>query len=282
MFSSRRYSPRYKSRQYYKKKNINRKFSPAVYKNNIPTYYQQKGRIIQTSPLHLYSVPRQLPSSETLKEMYETLIKVNYPNVGPQPTPPPSLPLQPYVSQFSLNSQQCYALENHKITPLMLEYLVETYGNLTPLPEGWAYRFELFTISMSHRIPQNSTSIAQYHIDLCNPILSNMNNPVQIVIKSVTTSGGTTGVSAAWLCSFIPIEENYGRIPRCTYSTGSITVSNLTLATNDSEVNDNGWYPIISSDGLPENNYLDFVLNSGEFPPELLLLFTVLCTPVQL
>lgn len=278
MFSSRRYSPRYKSRQYYKKKNINRKFSPAAYKNNIPTYYQQKGRIIQTSPLHLYSVPRQLPNSETLKNMYDTLLKVNYPNVGPNPTP--QMPLQPYLVSFALTAAEINTFtEDGKLTPTKFQSLVSISTELSNLPEGWGYKFELYTIEFRQRIGSGLVESNQYHIDLTHPIF--VDNPYSIVIKTVSTTG-SNNTNIIMMTSLIPVQPYEVKLSRLAFTTQGYTITNPTLTSDDADINDNGWYPILSNSYPDEQNFLEIVLNSGRIPDDLYMLFNVLCTPVQL
>jgi len=282
MFSSRRYSPRYRSRQYYHKRNINRKFSPAAYKNNPPTYYQQKGRIIQTSPLNLYQVPRQLPNSQTLDKMYNTLVKAKYPGLNPQPTPTPPqppIPLQPYIVQISTNLSSIYDIEDKKMTPFRLYELVTASGQLTDLPAGWDYRFDLFNIIFNQVYNPNTSNTSQFHLDLTHPLFTD-NTPYQFVIKSVTTSASTSSFSVSWVCSLIPNGANSAKITRAAYTSASITITTPTIATNDSIVSDNGWYPILSTSFEDEINFIEYVLNSGS-NPSLNVTYTVLCTPIQ-
>lgn len=277
MFSSRRYSPRYKSRQYYHKKNINRKFAPAAYKSNPPTYYQQKGRIIQSSPLHLYSIPRQLPNSETLKKMYNTLLKINYPNVGPNSTP--QVPLQPYLASFTLTAAQLSDLPDGKLNPTNFSTLVRNTTELTNLPSGWEYKFELFTIEFRQRIASGLVESSQYHIDLVHPIF--VANPYSIVLKTVSTTGSGSTNSIVCLTSLIPVDANQVKVTRLAYTTSGYSVTSPTIASNDPVINDNGWYPILSTAYSDNQNYLQFVLNSGSFSDELYLMFSVLCIPIE-
>lgn len=279
MYSSRSYHRRNKS--YYRKKRINRKFSPALYKHDIPTFFQQKGRILQTTPLRMYPIPTQLPNTKTLENMYNTLLKAKYPNVGPQPSPEPDPPLQSYVVSFNKSFNDLYSLENNRLTNSYFPTLVTSSAELTPLPAGWDYRFDLYNIQFRQGIAPNYSSETQFHIDLVSPILSD-SNPYQFVIKSVTTSGGSSGLSLAWVTTFIPVSANQAKLTRCTYTTSSFNVQQQTVSTTDNNITDNGWYPLLSTDFDPAegDNYIQFTLNSGD-APTLYMTFTVLCTPIE-
>lgn len=277
---SRRYYPR-KSRSYNRKKRINRKFSPALYKHDIPTFFQQKGRIIQTSPLRLNPIPTQLPNSKTLQNMYNVLLKAKYPNVGPVDPPPAPPPLQSYVVSFNKSFYDMYYLANHQLSYSYLSTFVTSNADLTPLPVGWDYQFDLYNIQFRINIAPNTTNDTQFHIDLVNPLLTDP-NPYQIVLKTLNTSGGTNGLSVAWITSFIPVTENQAKLTRASFTSSNVTVQQQTVSTNDNVISDNGWYPIISTDHNPEDgdNYLEFV-NNSQILPFLSITFTVLCTPIQ-
>ena len=219
MYSPRRHINRYYSRSYNRKKRINKKFSPAAYKNNVPTYFQQKGRIIQTSPLRLYQIPRQLPNMKTFDNMYNILLKAKYPNVGPvdPPTPAPQVPLQPYIVSFRASSSYLYTLTDHQLTPTNLVDLVNNSGQLTELPDGWDYQFDLFTLEFRHEITPDSSNTDLFHIDLTHPIF--VDNPYPIVLKTLTTNAGSFGLHLVWLSSLIPVSSNQAKITRGSYTT---------------------------------------------------------------
>ena len=278
MYSSRSYTRRNKS--YYRKKRINRKFSPALYKHDIPTYFQQKGRIIQTTPLRMHPIPTQLPNTKTLENMYNTLLKAKYPNVGPVEPPPPDPPLQSYVSSFTISATQLYNLTDHRLTPNDLTQLTTTYGDLTTLPEGWDYQFDLYTITFRETIIPHETDATQFHIDLVHPILTDP-NPYQFVIKTLNTSSDG-GLYVTWMTSFIPLNSDLAKITRASFTLQGVTVQNPSVATNDNDITDNGWYPLVSTyfDDPEHPNYIEYVPNTTSISP-LNMTLTVLCTPIQ-
>lgn len=274
------YRRKYYSRQYNRKKKINKKFSPSAYKNNPPSYYQQIGRIIQTSPLRMYEPLTQIPNSKTLEKMYNTLLKAKYPNVGPAPPPPPELPLQPYVVSFKILASDIYNLPDHRMFPINLAEFCSNSGSLTPLPPGWDYQFDLYTLEFREFIIPNDSDTSQYHLDLVHPVFPD-NSPYQFVIKSLST-GSSGAINIVWLTSLIPLTENQAKITRGAFTTAGITITNPTLNTNDSLITDNGWYPFLSTAFDPDSqlNYIEYVANNSTIS-SLNVQCTVLCTPIE-
>lgn len=185
MYSPRRGSYKYRSSQYYKKKRINRKFSPALYKAPIPSYFQQKGRIIQTSPARIPIVPRFLPNRETLDDMYNTLIQANYPNVGP------SSSFQydgwyyhifsaPLSEIFTFPSSTPYT--SYPVNTQWLKQYLDSLVERPPLPEG--FDIEGNIMQLHYSIPAGSSTsrfTLTYNTDLYA-------DPIYLISKSTDST----------------------------------------------------------------------------------------------
>lgn len=269
MYSSRRRYPYYRKRKY----NSSRKkiFSPNLFTSNIPSYYQMKGRTVQQSPRLMYNPPTEMPSSKTLQKMYDTLLKAKYPNVGPQ-----ILPLKPYVIEHETTINIISDNTDSKFSPLDL--LTTIQSKLTPLPSTWRYKIECFNINFQASQGSGTSSPVQYHLDLYHPILTEQTNPIQLIYKTVTTSAFGP---VQWNANLTPTQINQLRYTRASYTTGGIAFTQPVVATLDDNITDNGWYPILSTEYDPQQNYLECVINSGVLGYNPIIAFSVLCTPVQ-
>lgn len=250
MYSSRRYYPRYKSRQYYHKKKINQKFSPAAYKNNPPTYYQQKGRIIQTSPLNLYQVPRQIPNSQTLQKMYNALVKARYPGVGPSSggTIDPNLEINFSVNNIPITDIFSFADDSTptsvKIGKEYCDYIISTVPNLPPPAAGYRWFAALMYILYDYDQGQVANT-SQFHLDYVNDWLTS--NPLTLMQKTLTTNSVTDSYNGIiFLAGYYGNNIKYARV---TFTTGSMQ---------------NSMSNAVSSAVLPANTDLISIINSLE------------------
>lgn len=251
MYSTRRYYSRPKSRQYYRKKKINQKFSPAAYKNNIPTFYQQKGRILQTSPLKLYQVPRQIPNSKTLEQMYQILLKAKYPNVGP------SQSFEYDGSFYNIYSDTLRnvfrfsgddATSSIKIDSQWLSNYIENLPGKPPLPDGYKWDARILGFNIDYPV---AFDYAQWHIDYNNPIIS---QPIQLVIKSNTAT--TSAPVYNYSTMLFPTSDSNLSYTQIYFTSSGMNRRYQTISTNVTINPELEIYPMIDTDN-DENYFID-------------------------
>lgn len=255
MYSPRRYYSHPKSRQYYRKKKINQKFSPAAYKNNIPTFYQQKGRILQTSPLKLYQVPRQIPNSKTLEKMYNLLLKVKYPGVGPDIILPidPNLEINyavhniPIMDLFSFTDES--TATSIQIGKEYCNFIISALPTLPPPSQGYKWGAALMTILYDYDLG-SVPNTSQFHLDYVNNWLSD--SQYQLIIKSVTTTATLDELNG--IIFFAGSVGNNIKLARIQFTTSSLNNSMRTTATSIPVASGSDFISIISS---TDDNYLE-------------------------
>lgn len=252
MYSSRRYYR--KSKQYYRKKRINKKFSPSLYKHQVPTYFQQKGRIIQTTPLNIHPIPQSLPNSKTLEKMYNTLIKAKYPGVTPSPSIqyhgwyfnllPASIP-----ELFSFPSES--ATTSDYINSTWLSTYVENLQSRPPLPEG--YEIEAHVMGISFDFPAN-TSTAQYHLYWTSPLFQ---NAVPLIAKE-TQSTIENDIYNVYLTAE-PHDSSHINISYIRYTTQTLYPVYTSYGTQMGIDPTAAYYPLISTSDNPNTTFIQIV-----------------------
>lgn len=244
---------RYKSRQYNRKKKINQKFSPAAYKNNVPTYYQQKGRIIQTSPRIMYEYPTEVVTKKKLDQMYDALFKAHYPGVGISGVKiTPDIILQYNISNVPIMEifqfEQADSATSIPIGQSFCDYILTTIPNIPEPAPG--YKWGAGLMSILYDYPDTQLNVSQFHLDYVNNWLSN--NQLQMIIKSLSTNAGSNGYNG--IIFFSPMTHLSARWARINFTSGAMSNSLMNAGTI-SELNTNtDFISIISS---TETNYLE-------------------------
>lgn len=260
MYSPRRGSYKYRSRQYYKKKRINRKFSPALYKSPIPDYFQQKGRIIQTSPARIPIVPRYLPNGETLDKMYNTLIQANYPGVIPS-----AQYNGYYFTYYQTNIKDIFTFSSPTVVTSdvidskWLNDYVTNYVQRPPLPEGYEIHADIFALNFDFT---QGTDESLYSLIWHSPIKS---SDTTLISKAQSSTLAYDYNNMFVLLS--PRSTNQIFYNQISFSSASISQSISSGYTDQNISTDNQYYPFVTSDDPALTSYLRVIRQSGSADP---------------
>ena len=124
--------------------NRNNLYSPTIKGKKYPTYYQRKGRVLQTTPANNYEAPDTMINNQILAKYYRTLVDYNYPVVRPLRSPN-------YVT-FSTEVMYFRDLFANCITFTADDFylLLQQQGKLLPdyVNKTWHYLVQLINISV--------------------------------------------------------------------------------------------------------------------------------------
>lgn len=277
-------------RNYRNRSSIKSEFSPSLRKASTPNYYQRKGRTIQQSPLNLRNVPTEMMSRKKLDKLYRTLVQYKY--QFPTRPLPSNINIQPFLIKIPQQTAEMFSGNNSKFGTLQLYQLsLSTLRtNYPEIVDLYQWEFQLLSIQF-YRILNTGPfdENKQYFINWNSNLLQAGN--YQIFIKSVDIAYNDY-FSAA------PIEERPSGINQDTgnvivrgealaVSAGGTAVTRTNnLQSNDNNIIDNGQYPFIDTNALPDDLYygeLEFVRSSGmqedEYSDGLRLRLYVLCIP---
>lgn len=258
------YSSRYHYPYRYRKNRIQSKYSPAARKQEWPTYTQQKGRILQTSPRFMYNPINNLPNSKTYDRMYETLQKVKYPALIPQPLPNQVLPFA-ITNDFVLSTLfdgDSPILDNVKLQILMDDYLLNNLPELIQYHPNWTY--QIFNFYLINRYSSYAFNDWQFHIDWKSNLIGGQS--YQMVLKTVDNPMSFDYATPR--ITVQPRSVNELRAYRISQTTGgNFTQTYNDLATNDPNTADNGLYPLIdTSAGTDSLYHSEFEWVSSQYP----------------
>ena len=223
----------YNKKKYkYKKQKTRQLFDPAS-KNPYPNYYQQKGRVIRSSPLHIYQAPTIQPTLKTYEGWYQQLLKMNYPNVGPN--------REPFFKPFVVNRQ----LDLEYVTQETLVFDQQFINNhdfpgVPDLPTGWHYNIELQAISY-RRNPVTDNSL--FKLVLNSALLDESSQNFEIIKK--TSNQWTQQIWGTF--QIIPISSNLAGSYQLVIGSSIPNEQYVELITNDENISDNGYYPFIAN-----------------------------------
>lgn len=223
-----------KYKRYSKKASLNDIYSPSAYKNNPPTYTQQMGRIIQTTPLKMYPIPTSMPNSRTFDRMYDTLVKINYPKVV---TNIPGV-LYWTSSRILLNT-----LEDHTIfNAASLTTLYQTkLATLPEPPSGKHWYFDIIGIIWEQPTTNQQSDTSRFWMKLTTSLF---NEPKYIVDKSFDFTRQNPQTVQILM---YPYEPNICEISSVQYSTVSAAEVVSRIQSNDADIGDDAFYPIVST-----------------------------------
>lgn len=260
MLSSRRVSYKPRSRQYYKKKRINRKFSPALYKHSIPTYYQQKGRILQTTPYRMPIVPYSLPDYKTLDKMYQTLVKANYPGLSP------SVQYNGYYfTSYSGSIADVFTfpspsvMTSDVIDSQWLNNYVTNYIERPPLPDG--YTIEAHIFSLNYDFP-DGTFDSQWYLTYHSSIFS---QDINLIEKSTSSTLSVPYYNIHNILS--PVKSDLLRYTSVTFASTSIAMNFASSYTTSSVDVNTEYYPFIATTDPPLTDYLRVIRSTAGTVP---------------
>lgn len=217
-------------------------------KFNIPSYYQKKGRTIQPSLSRLYNPPMEMPSTQSLNRMYNTLVQYKYkfPN---QPGPAPVVIPQPFILTQEMAIIDLFpgdGTESVKFENADLILLMEAIDKPI-LPNGYHYNYQLIKIGYFNDV-NGQASQKQFTIDWYSNLINGQLsiNSVSLFIKSVDT--GINLISYRELFAS-PYGENQIQYTRLAITAGGgVTITYPTVGNNDPDPTDNYTYPLMDTD----------------------------------
>lgn len=224
-------------------------------KYNIPTYYQQKGRTIQPSLSRLYNPPMEMPSTQSLQRMYNTLLKYKF----KFPDPPVQIP-EPFILSVTKSMNQLFpgdGSESVKFEGSDLFLMMEAIDNKPVLPSGYHYNYQLQTLGFyAEFYGQDANN--QYTIDWYSNLIQGQLsiNSVSIFIKSVDASV----INSGYYEIYSTPNGNQIRYYRIAISGGGTPIQNFTtIANNDPDPTDNYTYPLIDTDSHTNSLYYGYL-----------------------
>lgn len=236
MYSPRRRYKRYISKKYYR----NNLFAPSLKKAPAPNYYQMKGRILQQTPRIMKEPPTELMTRSKLDKMYDTLIHYKY--SFPLPIDPADYILYSVSSIVRFNS-----LGESK--DFDLDYFQPIVNSIQKpaAPDGFHYDFDVINIYYNNNVGVvNDTS--RFDIIWQTSLLTS--GQLNIMTKQVDTELSSSGIYTTLQC--IPYTNSTCLITRVAFTSGNINVTTSRQSTVDTQINDDGYYPLVTSNPTSE------------------------------
>lgn len=232
-------------RKYYNyKKSQNKYFSPYKLNEQVPNYYQKKGRIIQKTPLYLTDDRDEIITKKILDKYYRILKNFNYPALRiPQPPPTPPPPFDPSDFTFFLHTNNVTFdnLPSYIDVQWLKEQIIDEYvSHLPNPPTGFSYAFDLISLNF-HRDLISGTDTSRFSFTWNSAFAT---QPISIISKTLDTTSNT---SFTGLILSVPNGANSMRHSQIAYTATDIIYRFSIKATNDPSPNDDGFYPLITS-----------------------------------
>ena len=224
-------------------------------KYNIPTINQQKGRTIQPQLSRLYNPPMEMPSTQSLQRMYNTLVQYKY----KFPTPPVQIP-EPFVLNVTKRMNDLFpgdGTESVKFEGSDLFLIMDAIDNKPALPSGYHYNYQLQTIGFYNDY-YNQDLNNQYTIDWYSNLIQGQLsiNSVSIFIKSVDAAIINNGYYELYSAP----NGNQIRYYRIAISGGGNPIVNYNVVgNNDPDPTDNYTYPYIDTDSHENALYYGYL-----------------------
>lgn len=248
---------------------------------NLPSYYQQKGRSIQPKISRMYNPPMEMPSTQSLHRMYNTLVQYKYKfpsSTGNIPEPFILTSFQNFASMFPGEPT-----ESHKFGSEELLTIMNAIQNKPVLPSGYHYNYQLIKIGMYNDYGPAQEN-KQFTIDWYSNLIAgqlSINN-ISIFVKSVDASISTFSYKELYLSSN---SNQITYIRAAVTGGGSINITQPNVGNNDPDPTDNYSYPYIDTDS-GENalyyGYLQINPQTGyEQPGAIRFVLNVLCIPTR-
>lgn len=235
------YSPR---RRYYKRRSLkyyrNNLFAPSLKKAPLPNYYQMKGRIIQQSPAYIKNSDTQLMTQDKLQELYNTLVKFKYPML---PAFDPSGYLFYYVTEpYQLNTLG----EEFDFDMTFFQTLVGSLEKPAP-PSGYHYSFDVISILFRTTGYESQVDASRFNFNWETDLLTSR----QLAIITKTLNSSELAAYTAILQA-IPYQSEKCYVSRIAFTNSTMTLTNSLQNTTDENINDDGYYPFVTSDSSSE------------------------------
>lgn len=258
MYSRRRKLYRYQSKKYYR----NNLFAPSLRKATSPNYYQMKGRIIQQSPLNMKDPNTFIMTRDKLDEYYNILKQYKY--VIPQPITPDLSAYNTLVSlPYSLSEiiTQYGILVNFDTEWLIAASNIYLNDSLPSPPSGFIWKFSCLNIDFV-RNGLNTTDSTRYSLVFNSPNFLT-DNQFPIIDKDADMGPYSVNSHAHITCKRTGV-ANQAEITEITYAQYSLGISSVEVSTTDPNINDNGWYPLITNDESASTYNSSITFNSTQ------------------
>lgn len=266
MFSSRYYTPRKYYRRRYNGNFKSRKYNPSMSMYQSPLPYQQIGRTLQARPTTVNQpLINGLITPQKMDAMYKILEDNHYAAIQPKPVSSYS---GFHSKEYSLNDLIPYnSIGTVAINKEFIENILTSEVTFPTAPAGYVYNWQLTNIVFIRSGISDFTDDSRYTLQWTGPFLVSGTPPVattrNLIHKTVDTTM-SLDYNSTIMCTPGP-SNNQCVTKYIAYSTGSISSANGTNNTIDSNINDNGYYPLMTSDGtIPTfNQYIVFNQESG-------------------
>lgn len=241
------YSPRRRRYNNYRYR-IQKYYAPTIQKSPIPNYYQKKGRILQVSPLRLVNENTNLINQKLLDRYYQTLVKYKYPFPDTPIPPSPQPPID--ISQYTYFIHTDYVQLSALPEIIDNEYIFNTYVSSTletlpPAPTGFEYYFDLISITYAHT-SSNQSDNSNFSLSWSTPLAQQTHN---LITKTLT---GTYNTTDYYHIMAFPGASNYVFYSQASYTQTSINYRMANFGSPDANINDDGIYPLLSTDNGSE------------------------------
>ena len=249
MQSQRYYSPRRYYRRRYNGNYRSRKYNPSMNLYQRPLDYQQIGRTLQSRPNTICQpLVNGLITPKKMDEMYKILQDNYYPAIQ-KPIP---IDVQPFFIQMErftrINELFIQDGEYVDVNPQRFYNGVSNYLNTTNPGLFQRYnqwRFQLYYLYVFNDHVLAALTNVQFTIQWVNNLLTQQ-TPYALVYKTLDTGiAATTSSPTAYVS---PSNNNTCSIARLSLTnSGTFTRGVSTVQTNDGDISDNGFYPIIDT-----------------------------------
>ena len=275
---------RYKYRRYYypysKKYYLNKKFSPYLKKVNTPTYTQQVGRIIQTSPRRINTNKKEeKPGPDTLDKFYNILLKYGYNLPNPPDPPGPDIP-PVFTRTYKFTTRELFENSDiHWFTSFDLNN-VGLSLNVPALPDGYSYLFEVSNIVYFYDLNPGTSDGSIYELVVHNPHLFDAGSSHEITFfrKDETLQGELKHTNNF---QFVPYRENIVKYERTRIVDNTFVGSYVQNGYQGADPDKYGYVPIMSSDSTQGTSFIQYQTAQTSARSTLTLQLVIVCIPYK-